>query len=149
MKSKSNGIAMIEVLIAILIMAIGVIGSVGMQARATAALNDAGSRSDAVVAAERLIGLMWADQVNVANYAWTGTGTIPTPLANWVAETQAAIPGVNQTGCTPVACGISVTVASPVAPSTVTTVTVSITWQKGANGVVNTHSITAYLAPLT
>lgn len=83
-RSSQHGVALLEVLIAILVMAVGIIGAIGLQAKATAAMSDAGARAEAVIASERLIGLMWNDQQNLTSYAWSGTGAAPPALSNWL-----------------------------------------------------------------
>ena len=144
-KSRQGGMALIEVMIAVIVLAIGVLGAVGLQARSLSALSNAGARVDATIAAERAIGLMWTDQANFATYAWNSTGgPAPAALANWFADTQAVLPNATA--------AITVT---PIAGSNASLVSVTLTWQRrtGASGdknadQLNTHTIVATVAPL-
>lgn len=141
-RTRQNGVALIEVMIAVVILAVGVLGAVGLQARSLSALSNAGARVDATIAAEKLIGLMWTDQANLASYVWDSTGGTgaPAAIANWMTETQAALPNATAV----------ITVTPPIAPSTASQVSVTITWQRrtGVNAdPVNTHTIVATVAP--
>ena len=145
LKTKQDGVALIELMIAMVILAIGLLGAVGLQARSLGAISGAGARVDATIAAERLIGLMWADQANLAAYAWdsTGGGGAPAVIGNWMADTQAVLPNAT-----------AVITVTPVPASTATQVSITITWQR-RTGVatdkkadqVNSHNIVATLAP--
>lgn len=137
-RNRQNGVALLEAMIAVVILAFGVLGAVGLQARATAAMSNAGARADAAIAAEKLVGLMWTDQANLANYAYAGTGGgAPAAIANWVQETQALLPNAT----------FNIAVTAPVAPSTASRVTVSIGWTRRSGEGANVHTITATLAP--
>jgi len=97
-KHHSKGIALLESLIAVLILTLGIIGAIGMQARGLSAINDASGRAEICTAAEELIGLMWSDQVaNMPSYAWDGEGDAPTPYKSWFSALQEKIPGVGLT----------------------------------------------------
>lgn len=135
-KKSQRGVALLEVLIAILVMAVGIIGAVGLQAKATAAMSDAGARAEAVIASERLIGLMWNDQQNLASYAWSGTGTAPSSLTNWLAETRSALP--NATAI--------ITVTPQAASSTANQVGITLRWQRRSTDPLSNHTLTATLA---
>ena len=146
--TKQRGVALIELMIAMVILAIGLLGAVGLQARSLAAISGAGARVDATIAAERLIGLMWADQANLPAYAWNSTGgtAAPAVIGNWMAQTQAMLPNATA----------AIVVTPPVAPSTASLVSVTITWQRrtGAStdknaDQVNSHTIVATVAPTT
>jgi type IV pilus assembly protein PilV len=132
---RQRGIALLEVMIAIVILGIGLLGTIGLQARAYSALSDAGMRAEATLAAEKLIGTISADLPNVLAYNGPD-GEAPNEfLRPWVAETQASIPGAVT----------SVTVvAQPAAQRA--QVTVSIQWQRKASDEPNVHRVTAYVA---
>jgi type IV pilus assembly protein PilV len=131
-KRRQQGIALVEAMVAIVLLAIGLIGTVGMQARAMAALNDAGQRAEATMAAEKLLGVMNADAGNLANYALAMNGT-PTPaIQPWVTETRTYIPGAK----------LSVVVT----PETRRTqVDITIKWTRKAGDPENQHLVTAYI----
>lgn len=74
------GVALLEALIAILIIAFGVLGIIGLQANAISFVSDARQRVDAAAMAERLIAEMWVNPINLASYAWDGAGAPPAVL---------------------------------------------------------------------
>lgn len=143
LRTRQHGAALVEVMIAVIVLAIGVLGAVGLQTKSLAALSNAGARVDAAIAAERVIGLMSTDQGNLASYVWnstgTGVGAAPDVLGNWMTETQALLPNAT----------VVITV-TPMVGSSAAQVGVTITWQRrtGVNAdPVNTHTIVATLAP--
>lgn len=142
-RTRQGGVALIEVMIAVVILAIGVLGAVGLQANSLAALSNAGARVDATLAAEKMIGLMMTDQTNLASYVWDSTGGTAEPavLGDWMTETRAALPNAT-----------AVIAVTPIVGSTASQVSVTITWQRrtGVGGdPVNSHIIVATLAPTT
>ena len=136
MPTRQCGIAMIEVLIAIVLLGIGVLGTIGLQGRSYSALADTGMRAEATIAAEKLIGVATNDQANLAAYALVLGGTPSATLKPWYDETVANIPGAK----------IAVSVVAPIttAPGQVT---VTIQWLRKAGSPTNTHSVTSYIAP--
>lgn len=135
-RSSQHGVALLEVLIAILVMAVGIIGAIGLQAKATAAMSDAGARAEAVIASERLIGLMWNDQQNLTSYAWSGTGTVPPALSNWLTATQESLPNAT----------VNITITPQAAGSTANQVAITISWQRRSTDPISNHTLTATLA---
>lgn len=141
-KTRQHGTALIELMIAMVILAIGLLGAVGLQARSLSALSNASARVDATIAAEKLIGLMWTDQANLASYVWDSTGNTAAPavIGNWMTETQALLPNAT-----------AVITVTPMPGSTASQVSIVIGWQR-RTGVVgadqfNNHTIVATLAP--
>jgi type IV pilus assembly protein PilV len=63
------GVVLLEVLVAVLIFSIGVLAIIGLQAAAITTVADARYRVDASSLANQVIGRMWVDQANLANYA--------------------------------------------------------------------------------
>jgi len=134
-RRQQQGVALLEAMIACVVLAIGLLGTVGLQARAYSAMNDAGARAEAVIASERLFGMMSTDQANLANYALAEGAAAGTALAPWYNATRIAIPGAV----------ISVTVApAPIGNSKA--VTINIAWKRRATDVGNKNTMTAYLA---
>ncbi len=122
------GMSLTEVLVSVVIFAIGVLGLFSSHATAFNTYTDAKYRVDASLLADRLISEMWVDRANVPLYAYTGYGDISqTRLAPWFAEVQRALP-------TP---GASVIVNG-------TQVQVTVTWQP-RDGDVRTHVAVATL----
>lgn len=137
--SRQSGIALLEAMLAVVILAIGLLGTVGMQARAYSALSDAGTRAEATIATEKLLGVMNNDTANLGAYAWDGTGTAPTALGAWVTETQQHIPGAQ----------ITVVLTGEASREQVD---ITIQWTRksasagGPTPVPNKHHVTAYIA---
>lgn len=137
-RRAERGVALLEALIAVLILAIGLLGTIGLQARAYSALADASMRAEATMATERLLGLMNSDQGNLGAYALAAAATPSTRLAQWYADTTAAVPGAS----------IVITV-TPLAGSTRNAIVASISWTRKSGGPTNKHMITAYIAQST
>ncbi len=132
---RRQGMALIEALVAAVLLAIGLIGVIGLQARSQGALADAGMRAEAVIAANRLLGTMALDQANLSGYALAASGTPGARLQPWVDETRAHIPGA----------AMLVTVGA--AADGRRRVAVTISWARKSGTASNTHSVVAYLAP--
>jgi type IV pilus assembly protein PilV len=131
-----RGIALIEVLVAIVLLGIGVLGTIGLQGRSYSALADTGMRAEATIAAEKLIGVATNDQFNLGAYA-LAAGADPSPtLKPWYDETVAHIPGAKIV--------VAVVAPSVTAPGQVT---VTIRWQRKAGSPNNMHTVTSYIAP--
>lgn len=68
-RSSSRGIALIEVLVAMLIFLLGVLGLMGMQGSLTRTQTDSKLRADAAYLASEVVGRMWSDVNNLTGYA--------------------------------------------------------------------------------
>ena len=89
-----GGSFLLEALIAVLIVALGILGLVGLQARAIQSSDESQYRSEAAFLANDLLGRMWtSNQANlVADYA-TASGGVPyTDFQAWV---FARLPGAS------------------------------------------------------
>jgi type IV pilus assembly protein PilV len=92
---------LLEALIAILIFSIGILAIVGMQATAIQDLGEAKYRTEASFLANQVIAQMWGgigtdpNQVstNLANYAYSGSGSPPPAIADWVGNVESTLPG--------------------------------------------------------
>ncbi|OON62600.1 hypothetical protein B0920_03915 [Massilia sp. KIM] len=135
-KRGQEGVALLEALIAVLILAIGLIGTVGLQARSYAALSDAGLRAEATIAVNELLGIMNSDLEHAADYAVEEGEEPGERLQAWHEAVSARLPGAT--------IGVSVTEATSAVPRT--EVAVSIGWTRQDNQSENTHRVTAYLA---
>ena len=131
-RRRQRGIALLEVMIATVILGIGLLGTIGMQARAYAALADAGQRAEAALACEKLLGTMSADAANVASYALAANATPNSTVGPWVTETLAAIPGAT----------ISVTVQPAVRRNQVD---IDIRWTRKSGDKQSRQHLTAYI----
>lgn len=131
---RQRGVALLEVMIAVVILGLGMLGTIGLQARSYAALSEASQRAEATIAADRLVGIMSNDVDALAAYN-VASGATPGPaLAPWLAETQAAIPGAL----------VSVAV---VPEDSRDRVDILIRWTRTAGGRENRHQLTAYISP--
>ena len=127
---KLSGFMMLEVLVALLVFALGVLGLVGLQATAVKQSGEAKYRSDAALLANELIGNAWASNRSFAtlqnNFASANAGA---QYQAWLARVSQTLPGVATNPPSVVLQQIpplpSVIVGGPVlTPSVVMTVTV-------------------------
>lgn len=94
--SRSHGFVLLEALIALLIFALAVLGLVGLQASMTRASSGAKYRADAAYLASDLVGLMWTDSRNLANYDASTCASHP-PCQRWRERVSERLPtGVGQ-----------------------------------------------------
>ncbi|MES2152041.1 MAG: prepilin-type N-terminal cleavage/methylation domain-containing protein [Pseudomonadota bacterium] len=135
MRRRQQGIALLEALLAILILAIGLLGTIGLQARAYSALSDSAMRAEATLATEKLLGVMSCDQANLAAYAIASGGTPGARLAAWYNQTRSVIPGAD----------IVITV-TPTIGTTRSAVVARISWTRKTGGQLNSHQLTSYIA---
>lgn len=131
----AQGMALIEALVAAVLLAIGLLGVIGLQARSQGALADAGMRAEAVIAANSLVGTMTVDQANLAGYALAAGGTAGARLQPWLTETRNHIPNAD------------VVVGVDAASGGRTRIAITISWARKSGAAANTHSVVAYLAP--
>ena len=131
---RQGGLALLEALLAAVLLGLGLLGTIGLQARAYSALSDAGMRAEATIAAERLVGVMSTDAGNLGAYALAAGATPGTRLAPWYGATRKSIPGA----------AVTVTVAAAAA-GLPANVTIAISWQRKAGAATNTHTVRAYI----
>jgi type IV pilus assembly protein PilV len=133
---RQQGMALIEAIVAAVLLAVGLLGVIGMQARSMSALADTGMRAEATIAADKLLGMMAVDLPNAAAYA-LAAGATPTPrLQPWVDDTRARIPNAQ--------------VVIAVTPVTGRTrVEVTISWTRKTGAAQNAHRVVSYLATAT
>jgi len=134
---RQGGIALLEAMIATVILAIGLLGTIGLQARAYSALADADMRAEATIAADKLLGVMANDTANLSSYALAAGGTPSTVLLPWVQETQSYIPN-------------AVITVTQTQLTGYVQVDILIKWtRKAASGttqaITNQHQITSYI----
>lgn len=96
-RKTQSGMMLLEALIGILIFSLGILALIGMQAVATKTVTESRDRAEASKLANQVIGDMWLNRVNLASYAYSGTGTVPGVLTNWMAQMQGALPNVAAT----------------------------------------------------
>lgn len=82
MNDKQTGFMLIEALIGMLLFSIGIVGVIALQASAISISSDATYRGEASYLADQIIGQMWADRLNVANYQLNVQGAACAPGGN-------------------------------------------------------------------
>jgi len=88
---RSGGSALLEAVVALLLLGAGIVGLIGLQARMVAAQSDAQYRADAVYLASELIASMWADRPNLANYVTAQCAT-HARCKDWSDKVEATLP---------------------------------------------------------
>lgn len=130
-----RGMALIEALIAILILAVGLIGTLGLQVNSQKALSQASMRAEATMAANELIGVMNTDLDNLGGYALAEGGAAPARLQTWHEALTDHLPNATAT--------VEVT---PVADTERTAVAIDIFWQRDTEAPRDHHRILTYIA---
>ena len=104
--APSRGFSLMEVLVAVLVLAIGLLGLAALQARGVKFNHDAYARSQATYLAYDIIDLMRANRANAAAYVAAGdpggacnptTSGPANDLACWYDALQAVLPGGDAT----------------------------------------------------
>lgn len=93
---QSQGVALLEVLVAILLFALGVLALVGLQGALTRAQTESKIRTDAASLASEIIGQMWGDMTNIAAYNDTACESHPR-CKSWQDKVAAALPSGTST----------------------------------------------------
>lgn len=130
-----RGVALLEALIAILILSIGLIGTLGMQVNAQAALAEASMRAEATIATNELIGVMNTDLDNLNDYALAEGANPGARLQAWHAALSEHLPNASVV--------IEVT---PTAGTKRTAVVLEIRWRRSEQAQQNQHRIVTYLS---
>ena len=135
---KQAGIALLEALIAIILLGIGLVGTVGLQARAQMVLRQADMRAEATMASEKLFGIMSVnqglDQGNLKAYVKTEAGAPPAVMLDWHTQVVERMPGA--------IVAVAVTKDSP----GLHRVEVTIGWKRKADDPVDQHTLTTYIS---
>lgn len=87
-----RGIALLEVLVAMLIFILGVIGLVGLQGAMTRAQTESKVRADAAMLAGDVVGRMWSDLTNMATYSGSGCAS-QARCKEWQSKVASTLPG--------------------------------------------------------
>jgi len=103
--ARSAGFALIEVLVSVLLFAIGILGSVGLQARMTQTQTDSKVRADAANLIDELATVMWGElgnQNTMTNLAgFTSGGCSGNAACNaWLTKMSKTLPGGTLTDLT-------------------------------------------------
>jgi type IV pilus assembly protein PilV len=135
MKNTQAGATLLEVLIALLLFAFGILGLLGMQAVASQLTGEAKYRAEAAMYADQLIGQMWADNAaNLANdYA---SANVQPKFVVWRDQIQAASTGLpGTTGAN----------APTVTVDADNVVTITIFWQAPTEAAPHRHVTVAQI----
>lgn len=92
---QQGGFALLESLIAIVLFSLGILALVGLQAAMTKNVTSAKVRGEASYLANQLIGLMWVNPANLANFAIASGACANTGYANcttWLTTVNRALP---------------------------------------------------------
>lgn len=93
-----RGAMLLESLIAVLILAIGILGIIGLQATMVKTSVHAKYRAEAAYLGSQILGLMWTDQANLSSYAMTTSGctvTSNTKCTAWRSSLTGLLPSGN------------------------------------------------------
>lgn len=123
------GVAMLETLISIIMLALGVLALIGLQASMNANATDAKYRAEATYLANQLVGQMWVDQMNLSRYAINGSACTDSSNAKctaWLATVADRLPGG----------GALVTIDGK-------TVTIEVSWQTPGGGAAHKYQVVA------
>jgi len=134
-RRAERGVAMLEALIAVLLLGIGLVGTLALQVNSQAALAEAAMRAEATIAANELIGVMSTDLDHLDDYALAKNAQPGERLAAWHAALEERLPNA----------AITVTV-TPAEDAERTAVVIVIGWRRGEQGQQNQHRIVSYLA---
>lgn len=133
MKRNQSGVALLEALVGILIFSIGILALMGLQAQSIRNTVEAKYRNEAAYLANKIIGQMWVDRANLAQYD-TGAGASQN-MENWRTEVSNVLPRVVVDGTN-----------SPTIVVAANQVTVTIFWQlPGNDSVQRQYSVVAQI----
>jgi len=132
-KKNQSGVALLEALVGILIFSIGILALMGLQAQAIRNTVESKYRNEAAYLANQIIGQMWVDRTNLANYDTT-TGS-STNMTNWEARVAATLPRVVVGGTN-----------TPIILVAGNQVTVTVRWQlPGNDSVQRSYQVVAQI----
>ena len=133
MKRAQSGVALLEALVGILIFSIGILALMGLQAQSIRNTVEAKYRNEAAYLANQIIGQMWVDRADLADYDTTGGANAN--MTAWRARVANTLPRV-------VAGGTN----SPTIAVAANQVTVTVFWQMpGADSVQRQLSVVAQI----
>lgn len=91
---RVRGVVLIEVLVAMLIFLLGVIGLVGLQSAMTRAQTDSKVRADAALLATDVVGRMWSDLTSMATFNGSGCASNAN-CKEWQTKVRNSLPNGN------------------------------------------------------
>jgi type IV pilus assembly protein PilV len=100
---------------------------------------DSRDRAEASNLASQLVGEMWLNRAALASYQYSGSGTAPAALTNWIAQVDAALPDV---AANPPIVTVG---ASSLGASVGTETTVTLRWKNPTDTTIHQFVMTAYI----
>lgn len=139
--ARQRGSFLLEALISVLIVAFGVLGLIGLQARAIQNVDDAQYRGEAAYLATALIGQMWVSNqaTLVADFDSGGAGLPYTEFKTWVGQ---RLPGASIPANAPV-----VTITKPGATATSADVHITVFWMPPGEISRHKYDVVATIGP--
>jgi len=89
---QQAGFAITDVLMAILLFSVGVLGLVGLQGAMTKTQLEAKVRADASYLANELVAQIWSDTININSYSESGCEGYA-PCNTWQSKVTSSLPG--------------------------------------------------------
>jgi type IV pilus assembly protein PilV len=133
MTRRQSGVALLEALVGILIFSIGILALMGLQAQSIRNTVEAKYRNEAAYLTNQIIGQMWVDRLNIADYDTTA-GANPA-MVSWRNRVAAVLPRVVVGGTN-----------SPTIVVAGNQVTVTVFWQlPGSDSVLRQFSVVAQI----
>jgi type IV pilus assembly protein PilV len=134
--NRQRGSFLLEALISVLIVAFGILGLIGLQARAFQNIDDSQYRGEATYLANALIGQMWVSNRNTlkADFDSTGAGIPYGEFKAWVGQ---RMPGATVAGNDPVV------TLTPGVTATSWDVLITIFWQPPGETAAHHYDIVA------
>jgi type IV pilus assembly protein PilV len=131
LRTRQEGVMLLEALIGILLFSIGILALLGMQGIAMRATIDAKYRSEASFLANEIVGTMWGDADNLANYNDAQCASNARCTA-WKARVQAMLPAI--AGTPPPSIAIATRQA-----------TITVYWQRQGETTYSRHQVVAQI----
>ena len=125
------GVMLLEALLGLLIFSIGILAMIAMQAMAMRTTVDSKYRSEAGFLGNEIVGLIWSDPANLANYDTTTNSCTGTATCNtWLTKVQATLPNATDAN-------------APVIAVAGRQVTITIFWQPPGTTTPSNHQVVA------
>jgi type IV pilus assembly protein PilV len=143
MRSRQEGVMLLEALIGILIFSLGILALVAMQSVSVSSVSNARYRTEASFLANDILGTAWMDRGNsgvgtrLDTYKYPGGGAAP--VTAWVEKVQATLPGAT-------AYAPTIDVAPIVGIDSGRQITVTIQWRAPDAVLTSRHVAIGYIS---
>jgi type IV pilus assembly protein PilV len=139
----ARGFALIEALIALLIVSLAVLGLVGLQAAMTRASTGAKYRAEATYLATDLIGRMWSNRAMLKDFSDCQASSA---CKAWLSRVEETLPAGTATVSVVDRIDTTLDDATRVAPYSVSEVTVRVRWQPPGESAAHEFSTTTVIS---